>query len=102
LTTPETADSTDAKRLIWRCRRGMLELDIVLGKFISQHFDALTRQQLRLLEVLLDYQDTELLELVTGRAQVEDPSIVELLTLIRSEYDDIAFGRAIAQTSNNP
>jgi len=80
----------------------MLELDIVLGNFISQHFDVLNKQQLHLLETLLEYQDTELLELVTGRAQVEDPSIVELLTLIRSEYDDIAFGRAIAQTSNNP
>jgi len=80
----------------------MLELDIVLGKFISQHFDALTKEQLRLFEVLLDYQDTELLELVTGRAQIKDPSIAELLILIRSEYDDLAPGHVIAQTSSNP
>lgn len=80
----------------------MLELDIVLGKFIAQQFSTLTKAQFRLLETLLDYQDTELLELVTGRVQMEDPATAELLTLIRNAHDDLVSHHTIAQTSSNP
>ena len=31
-------DDRDFSRLRWRCRRGMLELDLLLGRFVNEHY----------------------------------------------------------------
>lgn len=51
-------------RLRWRCRRGMLELDLVLGRFLQHYCAKLTAQQLAEFDVLLDLPDQELWLLV--------------------------------------
>ena len=61
---------TEIKRLTWRCRRGMLELDIVLQRFIQSHFDTLTNGELRQLDLLLDYPDNDFWDLVSTRKTV--------------------------------
>ena len=61
---------TEIKRLAWRCRRGMLELDIVLQRFIQSHFDTLTNGELRQLDLLLDYPDNDFWDLVSTRKTV--------------------------------
>jgi len=72
----------NTRRMIWRCRRGLLELDIVLQQFVSQHFNQLTPLQLKVLENLLEHQDNELLDLITGREKVADSEATKLLALI--------------------
>ncbi len=47
------------RRLAWRCRRGMLELDIVLQRFITQHFNQLTLGELQAFDELLDLPDND-------------------------------------------
>lgn len=59
----------EKKRLAWRCRRGMLELDIVLQTFISSHFDSLSEAELVELDALLDYPDNDFWDLVSTRKQ---------------------------------
>ena len=61
---------TEIKRLTWRCRRGMLELDIVLQRFIQSHFDTLTNAELTQLDLLLDYPDNDFWDLVSTRKPV--------------------------------
>ncbi|MGH8605460.1 MAG: succinate dehydrogenase assembly factor 2, partial [Gammaproteobacteria bacterium] len=39
------ANSGTAKRLKWRCRRGVRELDLILGEFLETHFGTLSRNQ---------------------------------------------------------
>jgi antitoxin CptB len=56
-----------AKRLLWRCRRGMLELDIVLARFVAQHHATLSPQALKCLEDLLALPDNDLWELIVGK-----------------------------------
>lgn len=51
-------------RLRWRCRRGMLELDLVLARFLQQHCARLTAQQLAEFDTLLDLPDQDLWLLV--------------------------------------
>ncbi|MDR3390751.1 MAG: succinate dehydrogenase assembly factor 2 [Sulfuriferula sp.] len=51
-------------RLRWRCRRGMLELDLVLGRFLHVHCAGLTAQQLAEFDALLDLPDQVLWQLV--------------------------------------
>ena len=60
----------EIKRLAWRCRRGMLELDIVLQKFIQSHFEAFTSGELNQLDALLDYPDNDFWDLVSTRQHV--------------------------------
>jgi antitoxin CptB len=75
---------TNTRRMAWRCRRGLLELDIVLGNFIGLRFETMTTEQLEILEKLLDYPDNELWDLITGRTQTQDARAQALLQSIRS------------------
>ncbi|HNS59066.1 MAG TPA: succinate dehydrogenase assembly factor 2, partial [Nitrosomonas europaea] len=51
-------------RMRWRCRRGMLELDIVLQRFIDNHYEQLDEHQLELFEVLLSLSDHDLWNMI--------------------------------------
>ena len=55
------------KRVRWRCRRGLLELDIVLGRFIEQHYAELNAAQQIAFDALLDMPDTTLWDMIAGR-----------------------------------
>ena len=55
-------DSIRHNRLKWKCRRGLLELDLVLEKYLTKHpYDAE-------LDKFLDLQDNDLWEIVSGRS----------------------------------
>jgi antitoxin CptB len=53
-------------RLYWKCRRGLLELDIVLQRYLVRHPDDAT------LLPLLDLPDNDLWDIITGRADYFD------------------------------
>ena len=44
----------DLNRIRWRCRRGLLELDLILMHFLENHFDRLDAGQKELFNQLLD------------------------------------------------
>ncbi len=69
-----TAGMTDeeVRRLSWRCRRGLLELDIVLQRFSEKHLVGLNNTELSAFDSLLDLQDNEFLDVVTLRIKVAD------------------------------
>jgi succinate dehydrogenase flavin-adding protein (antitoxin of CptAB toxin-antitoxin module) len=56
-------------RIRWRCRRGLLELDIVLQRFLERRFDGLEPRERRLFDELLDAPDNDLLDMALGRAE---------------------------------
>ncbi len=59
----------ELERVRWRCRRGLLELDIVLGCFIQQRYPILDTEQRMVFDELLDLPDMELWDLVTGKKE---------------------------------
>ncbi|CAG0938156.1 FAD assembly factor SdhE [Gallionellaceae bacterium] len=71
----------EIERLRWRCRRGLLELDIVLGRFIEQYYQGLDEAQLAAFDMLLDMPDTELWDMITGKIMPPEESraVLELL-----------------------
>ena len=71
-------------RIRWNCRRGLLELDLVLAAFIERHLDKLNPGQLEVLQELLDYPDNDLLDLVMGRAELADRRCQPLLDMMRA------------------
>jgi antitoxin CptB len=76
---------SEADRIRWHCRRGMLELDLVLAAFLERHFDALGPSGLTALRKLLELPDPELLDLVMGRGQAEGAEERELVALMRGD-----------------
>ena len=58
----------EENRARWHCRRGMLELDLVLNRFMDRHYGSLDAAQRRAFEELLELQDHELWEVIAGLA----------------------------------
>jgi antitoxin CptB len=56
----ENMKDAEQRRLAWRCRRGMLELDIVLQRFITLHFNHLTLSELEAFDEMLELPDNDL------------------------------------------
>ena len=71
-------------RLRWDCRRGLLELDLILEKFNQRHLDALDAGQVARFKELLAFPDNDLLDLVMGRAALPDVRLEPLLKLLRT------------------
>jgi len=59
---------TELDKIRWHCRRGMLELDLVLERFNQRYLPGLDPEQLDRYRELLEFQDNDLLDLVMGRA----------------------------------
>ena len=70
-------------RLVWQCRRGMRELDELLGGFLARCYRELDAQDRRLFATVLDYPDAVLLELLMGRMQATDGDIARIVRQIR-------------------
>ncbi len=70
------------ERLRWRCRRGMLELDLLLARFLTEKIDTLDASQAELLDRLLTYPDQDLFDWLMARKTCADPSIIPVLELI--------------------
>jgi len=78
-TMPDKVDSA----LRWRCRRGMLELDILLNDFLDKSYENLTVQRKNTFDQILDYPDQLLFDLFLGHMQSSDDSVSELVQTIR-------------------
>ena len=66
-------DETERRRLFWRARRGLLENDLILERFLRQEGDTLDARAAAALERLLDLGDNELLDLLLERAEPRAP-----------------------------
>ncbi len=74
-------------RLKWSCRRGLLENDIVLEKFLERHGDALGGKRLEAFKALLLLDDNTLWEILSGRREPEveaGSAAIEVLSLLRA------------------
>lgn len=72
------------ERIRWRARRGLLELDIVLGRFIEAHYAQLDDAEKQAFETLLDMPDNPLWDMIAGRAElrVQEATQVEQQALL--------------------
>ena len=77
----------ELNRLRWNCRRGLLENDIVLERFLEHHLDVLDGRRLEAFNGLLAMDDNSLWDILSGRADLAvdtDPAITEVVTLLRN------------------
>ena len=72
MTSTNCMTDEEVRRLSWRCRRGLLELDIVLQRFSENHLADLSSAELLAFDSLLDLQDNQFLDVVTSRIKAID------------------------------
>ena len=73
---------TETRRMLWRCRRGLLELDIVLQQFVASSYDRLNTLQRQAFDALLDLPDNDLWELVCARSACGNPQQQQVLAMM--------------------
>ena len=78
------SDLAAQHRLKWKCRRGLLELDIVLEKFLRRHAPDLDTRQLAVLNELLDLADNDLWDIVKGASEDYPPRHREFVEQLRA------------------
>lgn len=71
------------RRLRWRCRRGLLELDLLLDAFLETSYEALSSEEKQAFEVLLRYPDLELWRYCFAEETHPDPIIADVISKIR-------------------
>ena len=80
-------DPVRRRRLRWRARRGLLENDLLLTRFLDRHEHLLSDDEVTGLDELLDLPDNELLGLILERTQLGSqsatPQALRVLQLLR-------------------
>jgi antitoxin CptB len=88
-------DERTLSRLKWRCRRGLLENDLLIERFFRRHEETITLGQATGLETLMNLADNDLLDLLLARKDpaglalqtampgIDSPEVREVLALMR-------------------
>ncbi|MBA4501363.1 FAD assembly factor SdhE [Marinobacterium marinum] len=72
----------DVRRLTWQCRRGMLELDVLLVPFMQEAFSGLEPEDQNRFVKLLDSEDQDLFMWFMQRSVPEDPDMRRIVDII--------------------
>ena len=76
-------DRLTRDRLKWKCRRGLLELDLVLERFMARRVDSLGEADLARLNTLLDLPDNDLWDIVSGRSNRFEDDVRDVVIQLR-------------------
>ena len=69
----------DLSRTLWRCRRGMRELDMLLHAYAEAHYRRMSALDRAVFERFLDAQDADIYAWFTGRQAPPDAALGELV-----------------------
>ena len=94
-TSDDLLDERSLSKLRWRCRRGLLENDLLIEKFFLRYDATLNVRQAKGLNDLMDLSDNDLLDLLLRRkepdqlsdlpakASASNPEALEVLSMLR-------------------
>ena len=78
--TKDAKSEAELRRIAWRCRRGLLELDIVLQRFVAQYYEGLSVAELSAFDAMLALPDNDFWALVSS--ENAQPINLETLAVI--------------------
>ena len=82
------SDPVNRARLRWRARRGLLENDLILTRFLDAHEETMSDEEVDAFSRLMDISDNALMDLLIGKKEPEDqldlPHVKALLTRLRA------------------
>lgn len=71
-------------RLRWKCRRGTLELDLLLQQFLDRDYATLDTNTKQAFENLLEAGDEDLWAMVNGEMPAPAPACAAIINLLRA------------------
>lgn len=81
----EHMNEAEQRRLAWRCRRGLLELDIVLQRFVNGQFSTLSLREQHAFDALLELPDNDFWALISATETAhENGSMHSVITKLRA------------------
>jgi antitoxin CptB len=82
------ADPLNRARLRWRSRRGLLENDLILTRFLDARETTMTDEEVDAYTRLIDLSDIDLMSLLLGKSEPEGeadvPQVHALLVQLRA------------------
>lgn len=79
-------DASKKAKIKWQCRRGMLELDLLLNRFVEERLSHLTEQEFTAFESLLTVPDPLLYAWLMGSENPSNKEQLAIVELIKSQY----------------
>ncbi|EEZ72398.1 succinate dehydrogenase assembly factor 2 [Neisseria cinerea] len=76
-------DDIAKRKIRFQTRRGLLELDLIFGRFMEKEFEHLSDQELSEFSEILEFQDQELLALINGHSVTDKKHLIPMLEKIR-------------------
>lgn len=77
-------NETERRKIRFQTRRGLLELDIVLKKFMAKEFDRLNDEQMAIFVEILKLEDQEFLAQINQIEPPKNAAFAFLLAQIRN------------------
>jgi len=82
----------EGRRLLWRCRRGLRELDVLLERFVRGELSRASVEQRRLLTRFLELPDPVLMDYLLGQVIAPEPELAELARWITTPVPAVRAG----------
>ena len=77
----------EISRLKWRCRRGMRELDFLLGRYLEEDYPRVSAQEQEAFKAFLELPDPTIFSWVTGREQPPQGLVSEIVGKLLQQPD---------------
>jgi antitoxin CptB len=82
LAAQDAEAEVERRRVLWRCRRGMKELDIILERYMRAAHGQASPAERRAFAALLELPDPQLADYVFGHDVPADPNLAQLVRRI--------------------
>ena len=75
---------SNRSRLLWRCRRGIREMDILFQRFMDECYPSLDEEKKQLFELFLDEADLDILNWIMNRSSPDNHRYDKIIKLFQT------------------
>ncbi len=85
MTNSSAGSAIQKNRLLWRCRRGTRELELLLYRYIDKRYDSLTAEEIQTLQEFVEQDHNSLNEwLLSGKEPHKNNKYSNIVKAIRN------------------
>lgn len=71
-------------QLVWRCRRGVRELDVLFTSFVEKEYRQLAQNEQLAFQKLLEVQDPTIMDWLFGKQEVDDAELIDVIKRLQT------------------
>ncbi len=72
------------KKLHWKCRRGMKEMDILFEHYLYEHYENTDEPHQQAFEQMCDMQDPTIADYLFERSRPDDEAVNDIINIMRT------------------